>query len=130
MRRLLLACVAGAALALAGTALAAGGLTGTFTTTISGAPAAQFDGVWTMKIASSGRYSIAFGKHILISGQATQRPSTIVFGRETGPAACKGAQATGVYSWRAGGGRLTFTHLADKCPGRSFVLGHAFTRTA
>jgi hypothetical protein len=127
MKRIVVACVAVAALT-AGAALAAGGLAGTFTTKITGAPAAQFNGLWTVKIAAGGRYSIALGKQILISGQASEHASTISFGHESGPAACKGAQATGVYKWRLSGTHLTFTRLADKCSGRSFVLGHAFTK--
>ena len=130
MKRLTIAYAVAAALAFAGVSPAAGGLTGTFKTKIAGAPSAQFDGLWTMKIAASGRYSIALGKQILISGRATEKASTITFGHETGPAACKGAQATGLYRWQLHGARLTFTHVADRCPGRSFVLGHAFTKTA
>jgi hypothetical protein len=130
MKRIAIACAAAAALAVGGASAAAGGLSGTFKTKIAGAPAAQFDGVWTITVARNGRYTIALGGKTLIAGAATVRASTIAFGRESGPAACTGAQGTGVYTWRRSGKTLRFTRTSDRCPGRAFVLAHVFTATA
>jgi hypothetical protein len=129
MQRIALVVAGAAALSLAGASTAAATLTGTFTTRITGAPSAQLNGVWTMKIATGGRYTIALGKRVLITGRATVKAPRITFGNEIGPAACKGAQATGVYNYFLMKGKvLRFEALSDSCPGRRFVLSHQFTR--
>ena len=128
MQRIALVVAAAVALALAGVALAAGMLTGTFTTRISGAPSAQLNGVWTIKLSAGGKYTIALGKQTLITGTATFNGSKITFGHESGPAACTGAQATGVYGWRLTGKTLRVTRYSDQCQGRRVVLGYPFTR--
>jgi hypothetical protein len=117
------------ALAGAGGAAAATGPAGTFAATIQGSPLPRFDGVWTITLAAGGKYTIALGRQPLIRGTATFNGSRITFDRESGPAACLGAAARGVYSWRLTGKSLRFTRLADACLGRRVVLSYPFTRT-
>jgi hypothetical protein len=45
-----------------------------------------------------------------------------------GPFACRGAQASGVYSWRVTGTRLTLTAVREPCAGRKTILTKPFTR--
>ena len=127
MQRIALVGAAVVALALAGASLAATTLTGTFTTRIVGGEP-RFDGVWTIKLSAGGKYTIALGKQTLITGTATFNGSKITFGHESGPAACTGAQATGVYGWRLTGKTLRVTRYSDQCQGRRVVLGYPFTR--
>ena len=116
-------------LALTGGALAAGTLSGKFSTRISGAPSPQFNGVWTLDFQKGGKYVISEGKRVLITGRATFMSPTITFGHETGPAACKGAQSRGTYNYFLLRGKvLRFELRADSCPGRRLVLGHQFAK--
>jgi hypothetical protein len=130
VQRILLVLAAVLVPAAAGASFAAAGFSGTFATRISGSPMPRFDGVWTMKLAPSGNYTIALGSQTLIRGSATVSGSKITFGRESGPAACTGAAATGVYSWHLSGKTLRFTRVADICLGRRVVLAHQFTKTS
>jgi hypothetical protein len=128
MRRIALALPIFLALAAASASLAAVTLTGTYTTTIKGAPLKQFNGVWTVKLAAGGKYSILLGTTTLISGQATFAGHQITFQRETGPAACLGTAAKGVYTWQLVGRTLRFTRVKDSCAGRRLVLGNVFSK--
>ena len=128
MRRFALALASVLALAAASAALAAVTLTGTYTTTIKGATLKQFNGVWTVKLAAGGTYTISLGKQTLITGHATFSGHRITFQRETGPAACLGTTTKGVYTWSLVGKKLRFTRVSDACLGRSFVLSYVFAR--
>ncbi len=118
-----------AALALAAAAFAGSTLTGSYTATISGAPVARFNGVWTLGFGSGGAYTVAENKQVLIRGRVSLNGSTITFKDKSGPAACHGSQATGSYTWKLRGRTLRLTPLRDTCTGRKFVLSRRFARS-
>jgi hypothetical protein len=129
LRRVVLLALASAALAAAG--IAAGAvhtLNGTFTAKISGAPSPVLDGSWSLRFGPGARYTISKDGTTAIVGRATYGKGTIAFGHETGPLACTGAQARGVYRWKVSGRTLRLTRRSDACTGRRLVLAHAFKR--
>ena len=132
MRQALLALAATAALVGASVALAAGSLTGIFTTSVKGKTPANLNGDWAIQIKSSGEYEIqkrvGNGGQLLVTGHAKIAGAQITFQKETGPAACKGSESTGRYGWSLKGKTLIFTRYADKCVGRRTILGGKFTR--
>jgi hypothetical protein len=132
MRQALLALAATAALVSASVALAAGSLTGIFTTSVKGKTPANLNGDWAIQIMKSGEYEIqkrvGNGGQLLVTGHAKIAGTQITFQKETGPAACKGSESTGRYGWSLKGKTLTFTRYADKCIGRRTILGGKFTR--
>jgi hypothetical protein len=79
--------------------------------------------------------SIPFVTAALVAAAAAAAPAPAgnAGGRTTfhdlaGPFACRGAQATGVYSWRLVGRRLTLTAVREPCSGRKTILTKPFTR--
>jgi hypothetical protein len=132
MKRALVALSAAAALAGSSVALAAGSLTGIFTTSVKGKTPAKLNGDWAIQIKKSGDYQIAkrvgTSGQLLVTGRAKVARDRITFQKETGPAACKGNEAVGRYAWTLKGKSLTFQRLADKCIGRRTILGGKFTK--
>ena len=101
-------------------------LTGNWSTTISGAPSAQFDGVWKLHFASGGSYVISKAGQTLVTGKATFKGTVVTFHDLTGPASCVGAQAVGSYTWTRAAGSLRLKALKEPCAGRRFVLERRF----
>ncbi len=136
MRQALIALAAAAALVGSSVALAAGSVTGIFTTSVKGKTPASLNGEWAIRIQATGDYQIAkrvgttANAQVLVSGHATLAGGKITFQKETGPAACKGKVSVGRYAWSLKGKTLTFQRLADKCVGRRTVLGGKFTQVA
>jgi hypothetical protein len=132
MRQALLALAATAALVGASVALAAGSLTGIFTTSVKGKTPANLNGDWALQVKASGAYQIAKrvgnSGQVLVTGHAKIAGAQITFQKETGPAACKGSQSAGRYGWSLKGKTLTFKRFADKCIGRRTILGGKFTK--
>ena len=132
MKKALFALGATAALVVASTALAAGSLTGVFTTTVKGKTPTALNGDWAIQIQKSGDYQIAkrvgSNGQLLVSGHGKIAGDKITFQKETGPAACTGKQAVGRYSWSLKGKTLTFQRLADTCVGRRTILGGKFAK--
>jgi hypothetical protein len=132
MRQALVALAAAAALVGSSVALAAGSLTGIFTTTVKGKTPAALNGDWAIRIKASGDYQIAkrvgSSGQVLVTGHAKIAGGRITFQKETGPAACKGNVSVGRYAWSLKGKTLTFLRLADKCVGRRTILGGTFTK--
>ena len=126
MKRFRLAAALAVGLTVTAGALALGGLSGSYTTKITGAPSAQLNGTWTLKFASGGGYSIVQNGHIVVKGVASYEQGAIVFTDKSGPAAC---QAKGSYRYIVGGKSLRFIAYTDTCAGRKFVLTHKFTKT-
>jgi hypothetical protein len=122
------ALVAAAVLVLGAAALAEARpqrLGGTLRTQITSGPAA-LHGTWWLTFDAAGKhYSIAKGpaRTRVVHGVASQ-PSThtVTFTDQGGPYACRGAQASGRYSWRAAGMRIVFTAVKDGCAGRRLIL--------
>jgi hypothetical protein len=114
----------GAALAITASALAAGGLSGTYATTIKSP--AQLEGKWAITFAGGGSYTVAVNGETKARGRYTSTAKTITFARERG-SGCTGA---GTYAWKKAGRTVTFTRKRESasCQVRAFVLSHRFTQ--
>ena len=132
MKIRLIALAAGAALIGAGVATASGSITGIYVTTIKGKTPSSLNGDWAIRFTKSGEYEIqkhvGNGGQLLVTGHGKLAGSTFTFQKETGPAACKGSQAAGRYSWSLKGKTLKLTRFSDKCVVRRTVLGGTFTK--
>ena len=119
-----IACVAVVILALAvsSVALAAGGVVGTYTTTVNSPP--QLKGNWSLTLAKGGTYSVALNGKALARGTYSATATTITL-RE--PAGCGG---TGTYAWKKSGKTMRFIRKRESssCPERAAVLAHRFTQ--
>lgn len=119
-----IACVAFVILALGASsvALAAGGVVGTYTTTVKSPP--QLKGTWSLTLAKGGIYKVALNGKTLASGTYSATATTITL-RE--PAGCGG---TGTYAWKKSGKTMRFIRKRESasCPERAAVLTHRFTQ--
>ena len=103
-------------------------LAGGWSTTISAAPSAQFDGVWKLRFAASGSYVISKAGQTLVTGKATFNGKTVTFHDSSGPASCVGAQAVGSYTWTLAGRKLRLKPVREPCAGRRLVLARTFAQ--
>jgi hypothetical protein len=94
---------------------------------ISGAKPAVLNGTWRLTLTTS-TFAVNKGATPAVSGRVRIAGSRITFHDLGGPFACRGAQATGVYSWRVTGKRLTLTAVREPCAGRKTILTRPFTR--
>jgi hypothetical protein len=133
MRRIMLGAVAAAvALAAVTAAPATGSPTAyigphVYSTKIVGATPAALDGTWRLTV-NRRSFSVAKGAMLAVSGTARIVGNRITFHDLGGPFSCRGAQATGLYSWRVSGKRLTLTAVREPCAGRKTILTKPFTR--
>lgn len=113
-----------AALALSSVALAAGGLSGTYKTTISSP--AQLKGTWALALAKGGKYTVTMSGQPVARGTYSSTSTTITFLRERG----SGCNGVGTYAWKRSGKTVTFVRKreAPSCQGRAAVLAHRFTQ--
>lgn len=113
-----------AALALSSVAPAAGGLSGTYKTTIKSP--AQLKGSWVLTLAQGGSYTVAVNGQPVARGKYTSTAKTITFDRERG-SGCTGA---GTYAWKKSGKTVSFTRKREtaSCQARAAVLAHRFTQ--
>ena len=116
------AAVAGA-IAVSSVALAAGGISGTYTTTIKSP--AQLKGRWVLTFAQGGSYTVAVNGQAVARGTYTSTAKTVTLDREQG-SGCTGA---GTYAWKRSGKTMTFVRKREtsSCQARALVLGHRFT---
>ena len=132
MKTTLVALVAGATLIGSAAAASSASITGIYITTVKGKTPAALNGDWAIQIKKTGDYQIAKrvgnSGSVLVAGHGSIAGDRFTFRKETGPAACKGSQAVGRYSWSLKGKTLKLTRLADKCVGRRTVLGGTFTK--
>jgi hypothetical protein len=98
-----------------------------YSTKIVGAKPALLDGTWRLTV-NRRSFSVAKGTTLAVSGTARIVGNRITFHDLGGPFSCRGAQATGVYSWRVSGKRLTLTAVREPCTGRRTILTKPFTR--
>ena len=112
------------ALAISSVALASGGLSGTYQTTIKSP--AQLKGTWSLTFAKGGKYIVAVNGRSVARGSYSTTATTITFARERG-SGCSGA---GTYSWKKSGKTVTFTRKRESssCQARSTVLAYRFTQ--
>jgi hypothetical protein len=113
-----------AALGLSSAALAAGGVAGTYATTIKSP--AELKGKWVLNLAKGGTYTVALNGKRLARGTYSATRMTITL-RESAAVGCGG---TGTYAWKRSGTTMTFIRKreAASCQGRAAVLAHRFTR--
>ena len=113
-----------AALTTSSVALAAGGLPGTYTTTVKSP--AQLKGKWSITFAKGGTYTVAANGETVARGRYTSTATTVKFDRERG-SGCTGA---GTYAWKRSGKTVTFTKKRESasCQARALVLSHRFTQ--
>jgi hypothetical protein len=112
------------ALAISSVALASGGLSGTYQTTIKSP--AQLKGTWSLTFAKGGKYTVAVNGQSVARGWYSTTGTTVTFARERG-SGCSGA---GTYAWRKSGKTVTFTRKRESssCQARATVLAHRFTQ--
>ncbi len=112
-----------AALAASSVAVAAGGLQGTYQTTIKSP--AQLKGTWAL-VLGKGTYTVKLNGQSLARGNYSTTTSTITFRRERG----SGCTGVGAYAWTRSGKTVTFTRKRESpsCQGRAAVLAHRFTQ--
>lgn len=128
MKRLAVAAVLLALLALSAVASAAGSLSGTYQTKIGAKPlGGQLKGTWTIKF-SHGIYVVSDNGSGVVRGKYTVSGSKVNLGHETGPLACG---KSGSYTYKISGKHLTFSNPssgAKACAGRGAVLKGSFTK--
>jgi hypothetical protein len=110
---------------LSSVALAAGGLVGTYATTIT--RPAELKGRWTLQFAKSNSYTVALNGKAVARGRYSATAGTIRFVHELG----SGCTGTGTYAWNRSGTTVIFVrkHDAASCRGRAAILAHRFTQT-
>jgi hypothetical protein len=123
LRRLTLV-AAVAALAVSSVAAAAGGVAGTYKTTIR--DSGHLNGKWALVLAKSGTYTVSMNGAPLARGSWSATAKTITFAREKG-SGCSGA---GVYAWKQSASSMTFVRKREtaSCKARAAILAHRFTR--
>jgi hypothetical protein len=94
---------------------------------IAGAEPAVLNGTWRLTLTTSA-FTVNKGATAAVAGRVRIAGNRITFHDLGGPFACRGAQASGVYSWRVTGTRLTLTAVREPCAGRKTILTKPFTR--
>lgn len=119
-----LAGVAALLLGVCSVAVAAGGMAGTYTTTIKSP--AQLKGKWAITFAKGGTYTVAVNGQMVARGKYSPTANTITLFGERG-SECTGA---GTYAWKRSGKTVTFTRKRESasCQVRALVLSHRFTQ--
>ena len=123
-RRFTLAAALLGALVVSSVALGAGGVAGTYKTTITNS--GHLNGKWVVVLAKGGTYTVSMNGKPLARGRYSATPTTITFDRETG-SDCSGA---GVYAWKRSGKTVTFVRKREiaSCRARAAVLTRQFTQ--
>ena len=124
LSRALLLSLATASLVVSSVALAGGGLSGKYVTTVKSP--AELKGKWAITFAKGGTYTVALNGEALARGRYASTANTVTLDREQG-SPCKGA---GTYAWKKSGKTLTFTRKRESasCQVRAIVLSHRFTQ--
>jgi hypothetical protein len=122
-RRLTLA-AAVVALVASSAALAAGGVVGTYKTTIRNS--GHLNGKWGLVLARGGSYTVSMNGAALARGSYAAAATTITFSGEKN----SGCSGRGVYAWTKSGNTLTFIRKREtaSCKARAAVLAHSFTQ--
>jgi hypothetical protein len=112
------------ALVLSSVAVAAGGVAGTYTTTIKSP--SELKGKWVLTLAKSGTYAVAWNGETMARGKYSATATTITL-RESAAVGCGGS---GTYAWKRSGKTMTFVRKreAPSCQARAAVLAHRFTQ--
>ena len=110
------------ALMVVGAAAAGSTLSGSYQTKIKVNYASAFNATWVLDFKAGGKYTVARNGAIVVRGKDTITATKITFGHESGANACLGKLASGSYSWKLKGGKLTLKSINDRCTGRKFIL--------
>ena len=119
-----LAGVAVLMLGVSSVALAAGGVAGTYSTTITSP--AELKGKWVLTLANGGTFTVALNGAAVARGRYSATATTITFGRETG----SGCVGSGTYAWKKSGKTTRFIRKREHptCQARATVFPHRFTQ--
>lgn len=124
-RSVLAAVAALGALAGSSLALGSGGVTGTYTTTIT--KSNHLNGKWVLVLGKAGTYTVSQNGNRLVRGTYTATATTITFA----PEPASGCTGAGTYSWKRSGRTMTFVVKREpaSCSARAEILGsHRFTQ--
>jgi hypothetical protein len=112
------------ALSVSPFALAAGGVAGTYTTTIKSP--SELKGKWRLTLTKGGTYTATLNGEDRARGKYSATATTITL-REPATSGCGG---TGTYAWKRSGKTVTFTRRreAPACQARAVVFAHPFTQ--
>jgi hypothetical protein len=112
------------ALSASSVALAAGGVVGTYTTTIKSP--SELKGKWRLTLTNSGTYTATLNGEDRARGKYSATATTITL-REPAASGCGG---TGTYAWKRSGKTIRFTRRreAPACQARTMVFAHPFTQ--
>ena len=124
VKRFTLVAVVVGALAASSVALAAGGVTGTYKTTIR--DSGHLNGKWMLALAPGGTYTVSMNGEALAKGTYSATAKTITFSHETD----SGCTGRGVYAFRKSGKTMTFDRKreAASCKARAAVFEYPFTQ--
>ena len=110
-------------------ASAAGGVTGTYATTIT--KSNHLNGRWVLVLGTGGTYTVAQNGFTLARGKYSETGTAITFDREQG-SGCRGpgTYAWRTYTWPKSGKTITFALKREdaSCGARAEILGHWFTQ--
>ena len=112
------------ALGVSSVALAAGGVAGTYATTVKSP--AELKGKWVLALANGGTYTVVLNGTAVANGTYSATATMITFARETG----SGCVGSGTYAWKKSGKTMRFIRKREHptCRGRATVLAHRFTQ--
>ncbi|MBV9192834.1 MAG: hypothetical protein JO168_01735 [Solirubrobacterales bacterium] len=130
MRRFAIVFAAVVALGIAPVALAAGSLSGRWTTTIKGSKlfGGALNGKWVINF-TPGAYHVTNNGRAIVHGKSAIAGNVITLKDASGSNACS---TKGTYRFALRGTTLTFKRIHDSrssnCIGRVLVLAHKFTK--
>jgi hypothetical protein len=96
-------------------------LTGSFKTII-GDKTSRLNGTWVLKIDRLGQSTISKNGRIVVKGAVAAGLGHFQITDASGPAACKGVQASGAYTYTLKGNQLALKVGFDQCSGRKTIL--------
>jgi hypothetical protein len=127
-RLLLLVAATFAALVMVPSALPVTVLTGIFKTKITGKSSA-LNGTWFFKIDQFTKFTLKKNGKLYVTGTAAGAAGKLAIADTGGPAACKGVQAAGAYTYTLSGNQLKLKATFDQCSGRKTILtAHSLTK--
>ena len=105
-------------------------LTGSFKSIISG-KTSRLNGTWVLKIDRLSHSTISKNGRIVVKGAVAAWSGHFQITDASGPAASKGVQASGAYTYTLKGNQLALKLGFDQCSGRLAILtAHSLTRIA
>lgn len=97
-------------------------LQGTWTTTLTKADSAIYNGQWEITFASDGSFAASQAGVDVAQGRYTLMQDQLVLTTESGIHRCPAGDETGTYKWSLAQDTLTLTSIQDECGDRALVL--------